>query len=160
MTNNPHTFSVLVENEFGVLARVASMFAGRGYNIDSLSVAPTLDPKYSLMMIVSTGSDHVIEQILKQLNRLMDVVKAEDLTRADYYGFETILVSVSVSQSEQALVLKVIEDFKATLVHQSDKTLILQLTGESEKVESCLKQLQVFKISKLVRTGTIAIPKE
>lgn len=154
---NQHTLSVLVENEFGVLARVAGMFAARGYNIDSLSVAPTLDPKISRMTIVTSGSEGIIEQILKQLNRLIDVVKAQDLTGGSFINVETVLIKIKTAENLKSALLKEIQSFHSEVVEDAPTFLTLQLTGEKEKIESFLKKIESKEILELVRTGTIAI---
>ncbi|MFO1518490.1 MAG: acetolactate synthase small subunit [bacterium] len=158
--NNKHTISVLVENEFGVLARVSGMFAARGYNIDSLSVATTLDPKFSHITLVTSGSPEIIEQILKQLNRLIDVVKVQDLTGENFLNRETILAKVKADEKKSPDLLKLIESYGAEKVDSNASSLLLQLTGEGEKVEEFVKKLEPFGILKLIRTGTIAISRE
>ena len=152
-----HTISVLVENEFGVLARVSGMFAARGYNIDSLSVAPTLDPKVSIMTILTSGSPEIIEQIIKQLNRLIDVIKVQDLTGGNFITRETVLVKVKLSEKARPEILKTADLFKSELVDANKHFLSFQFTGEKEKVESFLKLLEPFGILELIRTGAIAI---
>ncbi len=157
MTSHKHTISVLVENEFGVLARVSGMFAARGYNIDSLSVAPTLDPKVSHITIETRGSDLIIEQILKQLNRLIDVIQVRDLTGSAFINLETLLIRIKRDRSTEAQVLKILESIHAEKVDENAECFIFQITGEKEKVESLLQQLKPLGILELVRTGTLAI---
>jgi acetolactate synthase I/III small subunit len=152
-----HTISVLVENEFGVLARVSGMFAARGYNIDSLSVAPTLDPKISVMTIVTSGSPEIIEQIIKQLNRLIDVIQVRDLTGENFVSRETILVKVKISDKTRPDLLQLAELFRSEVADANKNCMALQFTGEKEKVESFLKLLEPFGVLELIRTGTIAI---
>jgi len=154
---NKHTISVLVENEFGVLARVSGMFAARGYNIDSLSVAPTLDPKVSHITLETSGSQEIVEQIIKQLNRLIDVIRVQDLTGSEFITRETILVKVKIHEKSRPEVVQVGELAHAELVDADKKTVTFQLTGEKEKVEGFLKLLEPFGVAELVRTGTIAI---
>jgi acetolactate synthase-1/3 small subunit len=154
-----HTISVLVENEFGVLARVSGMFAARGYNIDSLSVAPTLDPKVSHITLVTSGSEEIIEQITKQLNRLIDVIEVRDLTGENFVNRQTLLIKVKSSEENRREVLKLVELFKGEVVDSNRNSVILQLTEENEKVESFLKMIEPFGVLELVRTGTIAIPR-
>ncbi len=152
-----HTISVLVENEFGVLARVSGMFAARGYNIDSLSVAPTFDPKVSHMTIVTSGSEEIIEQIIKQLNRLIDVIRVQDLTGESFVNRQTILVKVKNSETVRNEILKMADLFHAEVVDATPKSMVLQFTGENERVDSLLAMLQPYGILELVRTGNIAI---
>lgn len=154
-----HTLSVLVENEFGVLARVAGMFAARGYNIDSLSVGPTSDPKFSHMTIVTHGNEGIIEQILKQLNRLVDVIKAEDLTAEKFIQRETVLIRVELSSEGRPEILKIVDSFKVSILEKIEQTLTLELTAETQKIDAFLNAIKVHKILQLARTGTIAIPK-
>ncbi len=157
--SHKHTISVLVENEFGVLARVAGMFAARGYNIDSLSVAPTSDPRYSRMTILTSGSELIIEQILKQLNRLLDTVKVQDLTGESFISREMILVKVKSSTASESGVLTIAENYKAKVVDKSPESITLEYTGEHEKVNSLLSELLPFGVLEDVRTGAVAIQK-
>jgi len=154
---NKHTISVLVQNEFGVLARVSGMFAARGYNIDSLSVAPTLDPMISHITMETSGSQEIVEQIIKQLNRLIDVVKVADLTGSQFITRETILVKVRIQEKNRAEVLKTGELFRCEVADAAKKSVTFQLTGEKEQVESFLKLVEPYGVVELVRTGTIAI---
>ncbi len=155
--SHKHTISVLVENEFGVLARVSGMFAARGYNIDSLSVAPTADPRYSRMTILTTGSELIIEQILKQLNRLLDTVKVQDLTGENFMSREMILVKVKSNPESTSGITKIAENYGAKVVEQNPDFLTLEYSGEHEKVNALLADLKPFKILEDVRTGAIAI---
>ncbi len=152
-----HTISVLVENEFGVLARVSGMFAARGYNIDSLSVAPTTDPRYSRMTILTTGSELIIEQILKRLNRLLDSVKVQDLTGESVISREMILVKVKSNPEAASGITKIAENYGAKVVDQNPTSLTLEYSGEHEKANSFLGDLKPFGILEDVRTGSIAI---
>ncbi len=155
--SDKHTISVQVENEFGVLARVSSMFAARGYNIDSLCVAPTLDPKISHITLVTNGSPQIIEQILKQLNRLVDVIEVRDLTGENFINRETVLITVQKLQTTRDEILKLTETFRGNLVDEAESSLIIQLTEESYQIETFIKQIGKFKILDLARTGTIAV---
>ena len=155
--SNKHTISVLVQNEFGVLARVSGMFAARGYNIDSLSVAPTLDPMVSHITMETSGSQEIVEQIIKQLNRLIDVMRVADLTGSQFITRETILVRVKIQEKNRAEVLKTGELFRCEVADAGKKSVTFQLTGEKEQVESFLKLVEPYGVLELVRTGTIAI---
>ncbi len=155
-----HTISVLVENEFGVLARVAGMFAGRGFNIDALSVAPTPDPKISRMTLITHGNPGIIEQILKQLNRLIDVLKVVDVSSEDCVRRELMLAKVRVGDKNKADLTKLAVEAGGRVVDSSDpRTLILEVVGEHGANEELLKKLQPFEILEVVRTGNIAMQK-
>jgi len=155
-----HTISVLVENEFGVLARVSGMFAGRGFNIDALSVAPTPDPKVSRMTLITHGNAGIIEQILKQLNRLIDVLKVVDVSSEDCVRRELMLVKVRIGDKNKAELTKLTADSSGKVVDSSDpRTVILEVVGEHDANETLLKKLQPFEILEVVRTGNIAMQK-
>lgn len=156
---NKHTISVLVQNEFGVLARVSGMFAARGYNIDSLSVAPTLDPMVSHITLETSGSQEIVEQIIKQLNRIIDVIRVQDLTGSQFITRETVLVKVKVNEKNRSDVLKEGDRHHAEPVEENKKSVTFQLTGDKETVESFLRGVEPFGVLELVRTGTIAIPR-
>jgi len=155
--SSKHTISVLVENEFGVLARVSSMFAARGYNIDSLSVAPTQDPRMSRMTILTTGSELIIEQILKQLNRLLDTVKVQDLTGESFISREMVLVKLKSNPESAPGLLKIAGNYAAKVVDQGDDYVTLEYSGEHERVNALLADLRPFGILEDVRTGAVAI---
>ena len=158
MSEKTHTISVLVQNEFGVLARVAGMFAGRGFNIDALSVAPTLDPGMSRMTIITHGNELIIEQILKQLNRLLDAIKVVDVSSEDCVRRELMLVKVRVAEKGRGDILKVAETFSGRVLDAEDsKTAILEFVAEHEEAKSILEKLKDFGILEVVRTGNIAM---
>lgn len=152
-----HTISVLVENRFGVLARVAGLFSGRGYNIDSLCVGETVDPSISRMTIVTHGDDRVIEQIEKQLNRLIDVIRVNDLTQEDHVERELVLIKVKVENEKRRDVMEIANIFRAKVVDVNPKTLTLEITGDEEKINAIIELLKPYNIKELVRTGKIAI---
>jgi acetolactate synthase-1/3 small subunit len=154
-----HIISVLVENEFGVLARVAGLFSARGFNIESLCVAETLDPTLSIMTIVTTGNELILEQILKQLNKLINVIKVVDFKDLDYVAREMILVKVSAENEKREEVLRLTEIFRGNIVDVSPKTYTVMITGDEEKIRAFLNLLKPFGIKELVRTGPIAIPR-
>jgi acetolactate synthase-1/3 small subunit len=154
-----HIISVLVENEFGVLARVAGLFSARGFNIESLCVAETLDPTLSIMTIVTTGNELILEQILKQLNKLINVIKVVDFKDMDYVAREMILVKVSAENEKREEVLRLTEIFRGNIVDVSPKTYTVMITGDEEKIRAFLNLLKPFGIKELVRTGPIAIPR-
>lgn len=153
-----HTINVLVENKFGVLARISSLFSGRGYNIESLCVAPTLDPTVSQMTIVTAGEDAVIEQVTKQLNKLIDVIKVTDVTERECVDREMILVRVSADQgNKRDEILRLAQIFKARVVDVAQKSLTLEITGNEEKIDAVLRSLKPLGIRELVRTGKLAM---
>jgi acetolactate synthase-1/3 small subunit len=155
-----HTISVLVENKFGVLSRVAGLFSGRGYNIESLSVGETIDPQMSIMTIVTTGDDWVIEQITKQLNKLIDVIKVVDLTELDHVEREMILLKVAPKPENKAEVLRIAEIFRGRIVDSSPNTYTIEITGDEKKIEAFIELMKPMGIKEFVRTGKIAIARE
>jgi len=153
-----HTISVLVENKFGVLARVAGLFSGRGYNIESLTVAPANNEGVSRMTIVTSGNEQVIEQINKQLNKLIDVIKVIDLTsEGNYVEREMILVKVKASAKAREEILRMTEIFRGKIIDVNAETYTIEVTGSSDKLEAFIQMLNPFGIKELVRTGKVAI---
>lgn len=152
-----HTISVLVENKFGVLARVSGLFSGRGYNIESLCVAPTLDPSVSMMTLVTTGDDRVVEQVTKQLNKLIDVIKVTDVSDRDCIDREMMLVRVSAERDKRDEILRVAQIFKARVVDVAVKSITLEVTGTDDKIDAVLRLLKPLGIRELVRTGKVAM---
>jgi acetolactate synthase-1/3 small subunit len=155
-----HTISVLVENKFGVLTRVAGLFSGRGYNIDTLNVGPTHDPKTSRMTIVTRGDDATIDQIVKQLNKLADVLKVQDFRKAEYIDRELVLVKVSVDSATRAEVMQITDIFRAKIVDVQPKTLTIEITGNESKVAKFIDLMKAFGIAELTRTGEVALPRK
>ena len=154
-----HTISVLVENKFGVLTRVTGLFSGRGYNIDTLNVGPTHDPDTSRMTIVTRGDDATIEQIVKQLNKLVDVLEVEDFSDAEYVDRELVLVKVKVDSKTRAEVMQVTDIFRAKIVNVQPATLTIEVTGNESKVEKFLDLMRTFGVVGLSRTGKVALPR-
>ncbi|MGB9735270.1 MAG: acetolactate synthase small subunit [bacterium] len=152
-----HTISLTVENKFGVLARVAGLFSGRGYNIESLSVAETLDPSISKMTIVTSGEDKIIEQIIKQLNKLINTIKVVDLTVTDHVEREMVLVKVSASGENRAEVLRLVDIFRGKIVDVSPDTFVVELTGDEEKISAVLNLFKPLGVKDIVRTGKVAM---
>lgn len=152
-----HTISVIVENEFGVLARVVGLFSGRGFNIDSLSVAETLEPEVSRITIVSTGEDAIIEQILKQLNKLVNVIKVTDYLETEYIDREMVLVKVQANETTKAELMRIKEIFRCKIVDVSTKTYTLEFTGDEGKIKAALELLRPLGIKEMVRTGRVAL---
>jgi acetolactate synthase-1/3 small subunit len=150
---------VLVENKFGVLTRVAGLFSGRGYNIDTLNVGPTHDPKTSRMTIVTRGDDATVEQIVKQLNKLVDVIEVRDFREGEYVDRELVLAKVKVDSKSRAEVMQITDIFRAKIVDVQAKSLTIEVTGDEGKVEKLLSLLQAFGIMELTRTGKVALPR-
>ena len=155
-----HTIAVLVENEFGVLSRVAGLFSGRGFNIESLCVAETTDPKVSRMTIVTSGNDQIIEQILKQLNKLVPVLKVIDFTGTETVDRELVLVKVNADNGNKAEVLRLVDIFRAKIVDVAPRCYTIEMTGGEGKVSAFLQMLRPIGIKEVVRTGKVAITRE
>ena len=152
-----HTIAVLVENKFGVLSRVAGLFSARGYNIESLSVGETLDPTVSRMTLVVTGDEFVIEQVIKQLHKLIDVIKVTDLTQESHVEREMVLVRVNAEPANRAEILRTADIFRAKVVDVTPATFTLEVTGDEQKINAIVELLRPFGIQELVRTGKVAI---
>jgi acetolactate synthase-1/3 small subunit len=155
-----HTISVLVENKFGVLTRVAGLFSGRGYNIDTLNVAPTQDAATSRMTIVTRGDDATMEQIVKQLEKLTDVIDVQDFGEDAYVDRELVMVKVSVDSKSRAEVMQITDIFRAKIVDVQPKSLTIEITGSEGKVEKFLGLMKTFGIADLTRTGKVALPRK
>ena len=155
-----HTISVLVENHFGVLAHVAGLFSARGFNIDSLAVGETEDPTVSRMTIMAHGDDRVIEQITKQLNKLIDVVKVQDLSSEDNIARELVLVKVHAPAATRSDILQIVNTFRAKVVDVNPHSLTVDVTGSEEKIDAMLELFRPFGIKEVVRTGTIALARK
>jgi acetolactate synthase-1/3 small subunit len=154
-----HTISVLVKNEFGVLSRVSGLFSARGFNIESLTVAPTLDPKLSRMTIVTDGNDQIIEQILKQLRKLIDIIKVADLTGKQFVERELTLIKVTAEEKTRAEVLRVVDIFRSKVVDVTPKTFTIEVTGTEDKIQAMINLLKPMGIREIVRSGKAAIPR-
>jgi len=152
-----HIISALVENHFGVLARISGLFSARGFNIDSLAVGETHDPTISRMTIVATGEDRIIEQVSKQLNKLIDVIKVTDMTEEDHVERELLLLKVSHSTKTRSEIIQLVEIFKARIIDYSPKTLTIEVVGTSDKILSFIDIMRPFGIKELARTGRIAL---
>ncbi|MBF0309755.1 MAG: acetolactate synthase small subunit [Magnetococcales bacterium] len=152
-----HTISVVVENEAGVLSRVAGLFSARGFNIHSLNVAPMEGGDTSHVTLVTEGEEHIIEQIIKQLNKLIPVIRVVDLTEGPHVGRELMLVKVEAQQEARAEVLRVTEIFRARVVDATPASFILEVTGDSAKLDACLALLSPLGILDVVRTGQVAM---
>jgi acetolactate synthase-1/3 small subunit len=152
-----HTISVLVENKFGVLSRVAGLFSARGYNIESLSVGETLDPAVSRMTLVVRGDEFVIEQVTKQLHKLIDVIKVSDLTDDSHVDRELVLIRVNAEPQHRAEILRSADIFRAKVVDVTPVSFILEATGDEAKLEALIELLRPMGIQEIVRTGRVAI---
>ncbi len=152
-----HVISVLVDNEPGVLSRISGLFSGRGFNIESLNVAETLDATISRMTLVTDGNEQIIEQIIKQLNKLVNVIKVYDLTGSDFVEREMVLIRVSAESSSRAEVLRILEIFRGRVVDVSPKSYTLEITGDEKKIQAVIELLAPFGILEIVRTGKVAI---
>jgi acetolactate synthase-1/3 small subunit len=156
-----HTISILVDNKFGVLARVAGLFSGRGYNICSLTVNETQDPKLSQMTIVTRGDDTVIEQIDSQLNKLVDVIKVEDLTNHKFIERELALIKVHFKDaSKKSQLEQLVETFKGKIITVHKNELGIELSGKADEIDDFVAQLANFGEIKLARSGRIALSKD
>jgi acetolactate synthase I/III small subunit len=155
-----HTISMTVENHFGTLNRIAGLFAAKGYNIDSLTVGPTEDDAVSRMTIVTRGDDQIIEQILKQLHKLIDTIKVVDLTDETFVDRELALVKVQCTPSTRMEIIQISEIFRTKVVDVSPKTLTIEATGSQLKVDAIINMLKPFGIKELARTGRVAIKRE
>ncbi len=155
-----HTISLLVENKFGAFTRITGLFAAKGYNIDSLSVGPTEDESISRMTIVTRGDDQIIEQIIKQLNKVIDTIKVVDLTFDSFVDRELVLVKVSSTAETRPEIMQIAEIFRAKVVDISPRTLTLEATGSQQKVDAIIKMLKPFAIRELARTGRVALKRE
>jgi acetolactate synthase I/III small subunit len=152
-----HTISVLVENKFGVLTRIAGMFSGRGFNIDTLNVGPTLDPSTSRMTIVVRGDDTVLEQVTKQLNKLIDVIEIQDFREDEYVDRELVLVRVNATAETRSEVMQICDIFRAKIIDVQHKNVSIEITGNESKINKFIFLVTPFGITDLTRTGKIAL---
>ena len=152
-----HIISILVENEAGALSRISGLFSARGYNIESLTVAPTEDASMSRMTIVTTGSEDVVEQITKQLNKLIEVVKVVDLSEAEHIERELMLIKVRAGQKEREDMKRMADIFRGRIIDVSDNTYTIELTGDTRKLDAFIKSLDQGTIIETVRTGASGI---
>ena len=152
-----HTISVLVENEFGVLSRVAGLFSGRGFNIESLCVAETLEPDISRMTIVTRGNEQILEQIKKQLNKLINVIKVVDHQKGQAIERELVLIKVSAETDTRAEILRIVDIFRGKVVDVTPKTYTIEITGSEGKIQGIIEMLRPMGIKELARTGKISM---
>ena len=152
-----HTISVLMNNHFGVLSSISGLFSGRGFNIESLNVAETSDPNISRMTIVTIGDKAKIEQITKQLNKLVDVIKVVDLTEESFVDRELVLIKMNAESRVREEMLRIVELFRARVVDVSSSTYTIEITGDEGKINSFLELLSPLGVKEIVRSGRIAI---
>ena len=155
-----HIISVEVENRFGILARISSLFSARGFNIDSLAVGETEDPTVSRMTMVGPGDDQIIEQVIKQLRKLIDVIKVVDLTNQDTVERELVLIKVNAKRADRAEIMRIVDIFRARIVDIHPFSFTIEATGTEDKIKGILTLLRPFGVKKLVRTGKIALARE
>ncbi|WP_440951608.1 acetolactate synthase small subunit [Methanococcoides sp. FTZ1] len=152
-----HTLAVLVENKYGVLARVAGLFSRRGFNIDSLAVGITEDPTISRMTIVVRGDDLVLEQVTKQLNKLIDVIRVTDLGAEESVERELALIKVNADANTRAEIIQIVDIFRARIIDVASKTVTIEVTGDSDKIKAIQTLLRPFGIKEMARTGKVAL---
>lgn len=155
-----HTISILVENKFGVLTRVAGLFSGRGFNIDTLNVAPTHDASASRMTIVTKGDDATLEQIVKQLNKLVEVIQVQDFRDGEYVDRELVLLKVAVDARKRSEVMQITDIFRAKIVDVQPKSVTIEITGDEGKVDKFVQLMSAFGILDITRTGKVAMPRK
>jgi len=152
-----HVISVTVENKPGVLAHISSLFAARGYSIDSLAVGETEDPAISRMTIVTRGDDQIIEQIIKQLRKLISTLKVNDLSQADFIERGLVLIQVNVPPGKRGEIIEIVNVFRGKIVDVGQKNLVVELSGQGNKVEAFIDLLRTYGIKEMARTGSIAM---
>ena len=154
-----HTLSVLLQNKPGVLSRVTGLFSGRGFNIESLCVAETMEPGVSCLTLVTKGDNAIVEQITKQLHKLIDVIKVTDISEKEFVEREMVLIRVKAEAQTRAEVLRVIDIFRGKVVDVSPNSYAVELTGPESKIKAVIDILRPIGIKEIVRTGTIAMPR-
>ena len=152
-----HVISVLVENKFGVLARIAGMFSGRGFNIDTLNVGPTVDPKRSRITTTLNGDDKALDQCVKQLDKLIDVIDIKTFVGTEVVGRELVLLKVTVNSDNRAEVTQICDIFRSKIIDVSTESMIIEVTGNEHKVKAFLELIEPFDVTEMARTGTVAL---
>ncbi|MDR1952520.1 MAG: acetolactate synthase small subunit [Elusimicrobiota bacterium] len=152
-----HVISVLVENKPGVLARIATLFSARGFNIDSLAVGETEDPEISRMTIAVGGDYSVLEQITKQLNKLVDIIKVSDFTDIQYVERGLALIKINATKTNRAEIIQLASIFRTRIIDMASDSLILEVTGDKDKIEAFIKLVSVYGIKEMCRTGEVAL---
>ena len=152
-----HTISVLVENKFGVLAKISTLFAARGFNIDSLAVGETDDPALSRMTIVVKGDNSVLEQVTKQLNKLIDVIKVNDFNDVKYVERGLAMIKINVNKSNRAEIMQMVSIFRARIIDVSQDSVIVEITGDEEKIDAFIEMIKPYGIKEVCKTGVVAL---
>ena len=152
-----HTLSILVENKFGVLARIAGLFSGRGFNIDSLDVAPTKNPKFSRMTVVVRGDDKTLEQLSRQLEKLINVIEVQDFLHDEAVERELVLVQIKADSKSRSEAMQIVDIFRAKIVDVQPETMLIEMTGAQRKVDAFLELMERFGIVDMTRTGRVAM---
>lgn len=152
-----HTISILVENKFGVLARIAGMFSGRGFNIDTLNVGPTFDPHQSLITVSINGNSDQLDQAIKQLHKLINVIEVKDFKHDQFVARELIMAKVKATSTTRSELMQICDIFRAKIIHVSNQKIIAELTGDTNKIQAFLDIIEPFGIEELARTGNLAL---
>ena len=160
MIEEKHVLSILVENQPGVLSRISGLFGGRGYNIDSLCVAETTEPHVSRVTIVTTGSKQIIEQIIKQLHKLINVIKVIELTGTEFVQREMAIIKVNAKPEHRAEILRIVDIFRAKIIDVGLEHYIIEITGDKDKLSAILSLLKPSGIKEIAKTGIIALSRE
>ncbi len=155
-----HTISLLVRNKPGVLAHIAGLFSARAYNIESLTVGETDDKSVSRMTIVTRGDDRIIEQVTKQLNKLIDIIKVTDLTTQPFVDRELVLLKVQSEGEKRSKIIEIADIFRSKIVNVGSKTLTVEITGDEEKIKAIIELLSPFGIREIARTGKVAMARK
>ena len=154
-----HIITAIVENKSGVLAHIAGLFSGRGYNIDSLAVGETENPNLSRMTIVTHGDDAIIDQIRKQLEKVIDILKVQDLTHEEHVERDLLLVKVNAPPGKRGEIIEVVDIFRGKIVDVGAQEMVVEIAGTEDKVEAMIDLLRPYGIKELVRSGSIALPR-
>ncbi len=155
-----HTISILVDNESGVLSRISGLFSARGFNIESLCVAETLEPETSRITLVTSGDDNIISQIIKRFNNMVNVIKVNDMTEETRVEREMVLIRVEANKETRAEIFRIVDIFRAKVVDVGQKNYMLELTGDQEKITAFIDLIRPNGIKEIARTGTVALTRE
>lgn len=155
-----HTLSVLVENKFGVLARITGLFSGRGFNIDSLNVAPTNDPHYSRITVSVHGDESVLDQLVKQLRRLINVLEVKNFTKGQAVLRELVMVKVSATTENRSEILQICDIFRSKIINVTHNSVVIEMTGDEGKVSAFLDLIEPYGVLELARTGNLALERK
>ena len=155
-----HTISLLVDNESGVLSRISGLFSARGFNIESLCVAETLEPETSRITLVTSGDDNIISQIIKRFNNMVNVIKVSDMTEETRVEREMVLIRVEANKETRAEIFRIVDIFRAKVVDVGQKNYMLELTGDIDKISAFIDLLKPLGIKEIARTGTVAMTRE